>query len=73
MDELTTSKAGFRLAWIGTMCLCFAPFIIDTTEGKFIAMIGLGCLCLQAYEKSCYHLLLLNTIGILGYTYALYI
>jgi len=60
-------------AWLGTLCLCLAPFIIDTIEGKFLAMLGLALLCLQAAHKSCYNLLLLNTIGILGYTYALYI
>jgi hypothetical protein len=60
-------------AWLGTLCLCLAPFIIDTTEGKFLAMLGLALLNLQAGHKACYNLLLLNTIGILGYTYALYI
>ena len=60
-------------AWLGTFCLCLAPFIIDTPAGKMLAMLGLTLLCLQAAEKSCYNLLILNTIGIIGYTYALYI
>ena len=29
-------------AWLGTLCLCLAPFIIDTTEGKLIAIAGLA-------------------------------
>ena len=60
-------------AWLGTFCLCLAPFIIDTPAGKMMAMLGLTLLCLQAAHKSCYNLLILNTIGIIGYTYALYI
>ena len=40
-------------AWLGTLCLCLAPFIIDTIEGKFLAMLGLALLCLQAAHKSC--------------------
>ena len=60
-------------AWLGTLCLCLAPFIIDTTEGKFLAMLGLALLNLQAAHKSCYNLLILNSIGIIGYFHALYI
>ena len=60
-------------AWLGTLCLCLAPFIIDTTEGKLIAIAGLALLNLQAYQKSCYNLLILNSIGIIGYFHALYI
>ena len=60
-------------AWLGTFCLGFAPFIIDTPAGKMLSMLGLALLCLQASHKGCYNLLILNTIGILGYTYALYI
>ena len=58
--------------WIGAALMSVAPFIIDTTEGKIIAMLGLTLLSFQAAEKDCKNLLLLNAIGILGYSYALY-
>lgn len=60
------------MAWIGTACLCLAPFTIDTPEGKAMAMVGLVLLTLQAIEKKCYNLVTLNTIGFIGYGYALY-
>jgi hypothetical protein len=60
------------VAWLGTLCLAIAPFIIDTPLGKILAMFGLSLLMLQAAEKKCYNLLLLNFTGILGYAYALY-
>jgi len=54
------------------MLLCIAPPIIDTDLGKWLAVSGLALLCLQAIEKSCYNLVLLNIVGIGGYIYALY-
>ena len=59
------------VTWLGTLCLATAPFIIDTPLGKILAMFGLSLLMLQAAEKKCYNLLLLNTLGIFGYLYAL--
>ena len=59
------------VAWLGTLCLAIAPFIIDTPEGKILAMFGLSLLMFQAAEKRCYNLLFLNTLGIIGYIYAL--
>ena len=59
------------VAWLGTVCLATAPFIIDTPIGKILAMFGMSLLMLQAAEKKCYNLLLLNSIGIIGYIYAL--
>ena len=58
--------------WIGAALMSAAPFIIDTPEGKIIAMLGLTLLSFQAAEKDCKNLLLLNAIGILGYSYALH-
>jgi hypothetical protein len=58
--------------WIGALLLCIAPPIIDTDLGKWLAVSGLALLCLQAIDKSCYNLVLLNIIGIGGYIYALY-
>lgn len=55
------------LAWIGTALMGAAPFLIDTVEGKIMAILGLALLCLQAYEKKCYNLIILNLIGIIGY------
>ena len=54
-------------AWLGTALLGAAPFLINTPEGKIMAILGLALLCLQAYEKRCYNLIILNTIGIIGY------
>jgi len=59
-------------AWLGTLCLAIAPFIIGTSLGKVLAMFGLSLLMIQAAEKKCYNLLALNSIGIIGYAYALY-
>ena len=55
------------LSWIGTALVGAAPFLINTVEGKFMAISGLALLCLQAYEKKCYNLIILNLIGIIGY------
>lgn len=55
------------LAWIGTAFMGAAPFLIDTPEGKIMAIVGLMLLCLQAYQKKCYNLIVLNIIGIIGY------
>ena len=58
--------------WFGALLLCIAPPIIDTDLGKAFAIAGLAVLCLQAYYKACYNLILLNIIGIGGYLYAIY-
>ena len=52
--------------------MCVAPFIIDTNEGKLMAIVGLSLLTLQAIATRCYNLVLLNIIGIGGYIYAIY-
>lgn len=55
------------VSWIGTALLGAAPFLIDTDAGKIMAITGLALLCLQAYDKKCYNLIILNLIGIIGY------
>jgi hypothetical protein len=50
-----------------------APFIIDTSAGKYLAICGLVLLTLQAIANRCYNLVLLNIVGIGGYFYALYL
>jgi len=60
------------LAWIGAACMMLAPFLIDTTEGKILAIIGLSLLCLQSIQTKCYNLTILNITGIIGYVYAIY-
>ena len=55
------------LSWIGTALVGAAPFLIDSVEGKIMAILGLALLCLQAYDKKCYNLIILNLIGIIGY------
>ena len=59
--------------WIGAALLCVAPFIIDTDAGKVSMIVGLSLLSLQAYDTKCYNLLILNTIGIIGYASNLFI
>ena len=45
--------------WLGAGALCVAPFIIDSTEGKILAIAGLALLTLQAIRKECYNLVCL--------------
>ena len=60
-------------AWIGTALMGAAPFLIDSTTGKIMAILGLALLCLQAFDKKCYNLIILNLIGIFGYASHFYI
>ena len=60
------------LAWIGTICMGLAPFIIDYNAGKFLAIVGLALLTIQATSGKLYNLIILNSLGIIGYFYALY-
>ena len=60
-------------AWIGTALMGAAPFLIDSPTGKIMAILGLSLLCLQAYEKRCYNLIILNLIGIFGYASHFYL
>ena len=60
-------------SWIGTALMGAAPFLITTALGQVMAMLGLALLSLQALEKKCYNLILLNTIGAFGYAINLYI
>ena len=60
-------------AWIGTALMGAAPFLIDSPAGKIMAILGLALLCLQAHEKKCYNLIILNLIGIFGYASHFYI
>jgi hypothetical protein len=52
--------------------MALAPFMIDYSIGKLLAIIGLALLTVQASHAKLYNLMLLNTIGIIGYFYALY-
>lgn len=64
---------GKILGWIGSMALCVSPFIIDTVEGKILAIVGLALLTVQASQARLWNFVLLNLTGIGGYFYALYI
>ena len=59
-------------AWVGAACMVAAPFIIDTDEGKLLAIAGLALLTVQAVATKSYNLIMLNVLGIGGYLYALY-
>ena len=61
-----------QLGWMGAICLALAPFVIDTNEGKLMAICGLAFLMLQAIESRLWNLLALNSFGIIGYFYAIY-
>ena len=60
------------IAWVGTVCMALAPFMIDYSAGKLLAISGLWLLTVQAYYCKLYNLIILNLLGIIGYTYALY-
>ena len=61
------------LGWAGSIAMCISPFIIDTVEGKVLAIVGLGLLTAQAYQAKLWNFVFLNLTGIGGYFYALYI
>jgi hypothetical protein len=58
--------------WFGAMALVIAPFLIDTDLGKILAIAGLTCLTIQALQLRVSNLVVLNSLGIVGYLYALY-
>jgi len=55
------------LNWIGAAALCAAPFIIETTEGQILAIFGLVLLTRQAIANRLWNLVLLNSVGVIGY------
>jgi len=57
---------------MGAFCMASAPFVIDTVEGKLMAILGLALLMLQAIDSKLWNLVLLNSFGIVGYFYAIY-
>jgi len=59
-------------SWVGALCMMLAPFIIDTTAGKMLAIVGLFMLTLQAIKGKLWNLVALNLTGIIGYCYAIY-
>jgi len=61
-----------RLGWMGAFCMASAPFVIDTFEGKQMAILGLALLMLQAIDSKLWNLVVLNSFGIVGYFYAIY-
>jgi len=58
--------------WFGAAAMVAAPFNIDAASGKILAIVGLALLTVQALQLRAYNLVLLNTLGILGYCYAIY-
>jgi len=55
------------LNWIGAIALAVAPFIIETSEGQALAILGLTLLTRQAIANRLWNLVMLNSIGVLGY------
>ena len=68
-SKLETKMAG----WLGALCLCVAPYTIDTHQGKLCAIAGLTLLTIQAIDSKLWNLVVLNVVGIGGYTYALHL
>ena len=58
-------------ALLGTGALCVAPFFIDTLPGKLCAIAGLLLLTIQALDLKAYNLIILNVVGVAGYTFSL--
>ena len=56
---------------IATGALAFSPFVIDTPAGKLAAIFGLTTLTFQAIELKAWNLVILNTIGVMGYTWSI--
>ena len=55
------------LNWIGAGALALAPFIIEYQGGQVLAIIGLTLLTRQAIANRLWNLVMLNSIGIIGY------
>jgi hypothetical protein len=58
-------------ALLGTGAMCVAPFFIDTLPGKLCAICGLLLLTIQALDLKAYNLIILNVVGVAGYTFSL--
>jgi len=63
-------RAFIVCAWVGAVLMCLAPFVIDSDIGKLLAIAGLAMLTFQAIHHRLLNLILLNSIGMLGYLYA---
>lgn len=59
--------------WTGALALAIAPFMIDTTHGKLLAIFGLFIVTIQCYNLRAYNMVAINIIAIGGYTHAIYI
>jgi hypothetical protein len=57
--------------WIGAGLLCLAPFLINYTIGKILAIVGLALLTTQAVKQKMHNLIVLNVVGIIGYIWSL--
>ena len=55
------------LNWIGAAALAAAPFIIEYQAGQMLAIVGLALLTRQAIANRLWNLVMLNSIGIIGY------
>lgn len=58
-------------AILGTGAMCVAPFFIDTLPGKLCAIAGLLLLTIQALDLKAYNLIILNVVGVAGYTFSI--
>ena len=59
------------LGYFGAILLCIAPFKINYTIGKILAIVGLLLLIPQAYNAVLYNLIFLNLAGVAGYMWSL--
>jgi hypothetical protein len=61
-----------KFFWSGAVLICTAPFLIDTDIGKTMICVGLSIVTIQAYRLKAYNMVIMNVVGILGYTFALF-
>lgn len=59
-------------AWVGAVLVSTAPYLIDTPFGKWLAIVGIVCLTIQAIDLKAFNLIAMNTVAIGGYIYVLY-
>jgi len=74
-----TSTKGYKImnkfydvmGWTGAAFMVAASFNMQYAFGMLLAMIGLFCLTLQAWDNSQNNLILLNTVSFIGFAHSI--
>ena len=69
--EVLSNLYKYGVLYLGTTFMMISPFIIDSIYGKLGMIVGLILITIQTQKTKQYNLSLLNTVGIVGYLYAL--